>query len=106
MEENESDRFKYTKFEYFAPKLDSSLSDQSVEQCLNRLGSNHKFYRCSFHMNVINEGIYLSFSSPVPDWEGGYLEPPLSFSLNIFQTNRDIGTKLSVPSGTSILYTS
>ena len=36
--------------------------------------------------------------------EGGLFRAPLSFFLNIFQTNRDINTKLAVPSGTSILH--
>ena len=39
-----------------------------------------------------------------PRVTGGLFRAPLSFFLNIFQTNRDIGTKLSVPSDKSILH--
>ena len=35
---------------------------------------------------------------------GGYFEPPLSFSCNIFQTNADITTKLAVTSLPTILH--
>ena len=45
------------------------------------------------------------FPYPAPDWGGGGLfKAPISFFLNIFQTNRDIGTKPSVPFGTSMLH--
>ena len=41
---------------------------------------------------------------PAPHWGGGYFEPPLSFSCDIFQTNAGIVTKLAIPSLPTILH--
>ena len=70
--------------------------------CYNEyiLSFHNLFFKLTLNRGKIRSGLLRSLTR-VWLW-GGHSEPPLSFFLNICQTNRDTGTKLAVPSGTSI----